>query len=117
MTNETVTRWHLKYVRPAIAELERDYTPAELDQLIANHIDPHPDGAGVSEAATRDRNVAVWALIGYIEVSKGDLDDVASGFCISTDAVRAAVAFYARYRQAIQARLLINNPELVEVSD
>ena len=117
MTNQIVTRWHLKYARPAVEQFESAYTPSELDQLIAAHIDPDPGGHGVSEAVTRERNVSVWALIGYLEAVEGDLEKLASGYCLSVDAARAAVAFYGRYRQAIQARLLINNPELVEVSD
>jgi len=117
MTNQIMTRWKLKYVRPALEQLESTHTPAELDQLIAAHIDPDPGGHGVSEAVTRERNVSVWALIGYLEAVEGDIEKLASGYCLPIDAARAAIAFYGRYRQAIQARLLINNPELVEVSD
>jgi hypothetical protein len=71
----------------------------------------------VTEAVTREGYVPVWSLIGYVEAAHGDLDGVASGFLISTDAVRAALAFYGRFRQAILARLLVNNSDLVEVSD
>lgn len=117
MTNETMTRWRLKYVRPALEQLESKYTPAELDQLIAEYIDPDPDRRGVTEAVTREGYVPVWALIGQLEASQGDLDDLASAYGISIDAARAAIAFYGRYRQAILARLLVNNSDLVEVSD
>ncbi len=69
--------------------------------LIREYIDESP---GVLEARIRGYGVAVWALVGYLEGANVDIDDVAAGFEIPRDAVRAAHAYYECHRSAIDGR-------------
>lgn len=56
----------------------------------------------------REGGVPIWALIGYLEAVEGDLDRAARDYEISRDAVEAAVAYYRRNRDVIDARIEAN---------
>ena len=73
--------------------------------LIEQWIEPHPWRRGVEEARLRDPKISVWALIGHLRMVDGDLDRVAEDYRIPREAVEAAVAYHARYRSEIDARL------------
>jgi uncharacterized protein (DUF433 family) len=81
------------------------------DQLIQQYIDLDSDGyaAGVADARLREYGVPVWALIGHLRAVDGDVDRVAQDYVIPLDAVRAALAYYERYKPYIDARLLLNS--------
>ena len=61
------------------------------NDLIAKYIDESP---GVAEARVHGYGIAVWALVGYLKGADGDLRQVAQGFDIPEDAVKAAKAYY-----------------------
>jgi uncharacterized protein (DUF433 family) len=80
-----------------------------LTELIEKRIDPNPHGRGFDEAQTVERSVRVWAIIGELEVGKGDLQYAAESYRISVQSVRAALAYYWRYRSMIRGRMAANS--------
>jgi uncharacterized protein (DUF433 family) len=76
------------------------------DELIARYIEFNPRRPGRDRASLKDYGVEVWALVAYYqEGAEGSLEDVAAAYDIPLDAVRAALAHYARERDLIDARL------------
>jgi uncharacterized protein (DUF433 family) len=55
----------------------------------------------------------VWAIVSYYrQAVHGDLDRVAHDYDIPREAVEAALAYYRMHRQAIDARILLNDPSM-----
>ncbi len=79
------------------------------DQLIADHIVERPHGVSRADARIADNGMHVWALIGYLRGVNGDGDEAARAYRLSSDAMAAALAFYRRYQEQIDARLLLND--------
>lgn len=79
------------------------------EQLIRQHIDPNWDRypGGRADARLRDSGVPVWALVGHLR-AVNDIDQVARDYELSHAAVDAALAYYQRYKDLIDARLLLN---------
>jgi len=96
-----------QHLDAAIAELP-DRTTA--DALITRYIRPDSDFR-VRHAArvyTEHRAPHVWALIGHLR-GGGGIAQTAAEYGLPEDAVVAAVAFYARHRPYIDAKLLLND--------
>lgn len=91
----------------------RTATTNEPDALIARHIEPHPDPAKQDRAWYRlkERGVPVYAIIGSLTPDQDNVDDVADAFGVSREAVDAAIAYYARHKDAVDARLVTNRAE------
>lgn len=85
----------------------REKTP---EQLIATHVEPHPLNPGIAEYRLRDEDngYPVWAIIGDLDPDGANAAQVARDYAISREAVEAARAFYARNKEAIDARLAAN---------
>ena len=77
-------------------------------QLIEQYIDPNWDRYGGPADARLKTGVPVWALIGYLRVVDGALDEAAAAYELSRAEVEAALAYYRRNRKYIDARLLLN---------
>ena len=77
------------------------------DQLIATHIEANPTNPGMAEYRLRkeDNGYPVWSIIGDLDPRGANIDQVARDYAISHEAVEAALAFYARNKEAIDARL------------
>ena len=84
---------------------------AGTNALIARHIEPHPDPVKEGHAWYRlkERGVPIYAIIGSMTPTHDNADDVADAFGVSREAVDAAVAYYERYREAIDSRLVANS--------
>jgi len=80
-------------------------TALEQEQLVEKYIEQDPGSLGVSGARTKSEGVPVWALIGYLEASDGDIVRVAHDYDLPSDAVRAALIFYHRNPAVIAARI------------
>jgi uncharacterized protein (DUF433 family) len=81
----------------------------EAQALIERHIAPDPAGRGAAYARLRDYGTPVWALIGYLGgAAAGDVEQAAADYGIPGEAVRAALAYYARHKALIDAKLLLN---------
>ena len=68
--------------------------------------DPHSDDPGAVRLA--GSLVPVWAIIGYLPAVSHDLAQAAADYVVPLEAVEAAVAYYARHRCVIDARLAAN---------
>lgn len=80
------------------------------DRLIARYIKPDPDHSGRHEArvVTDLASPSVWIIISYLQGGY-DVAYVADGYDLTDEAVTAAIAFYQRYRELIDAKLLLQN--------
>lgn len=67
----------------------------------------NPD-SGPSEARLRGYGVPVWALVGHLPAVDGDVARLAEDYGLPLAAAEAALAYYERHREAIDARLLLN---------
>lgn len=95
-----------------------------LDELLAKHdpreqglmarwIRPHPHRSGAADVVVAESDVPVYALIGDLSVVAGDLDRVAADYEVPREAVEAALAYYRRHRDLIDARIYSGGPAAV----
>jgi len=76
------------------------------DDLIDRHIELNPLRPGLDRAHLRDAGIEVWALVAYyLDAGGQDVDCVAKAYAVPRDAVEAALAYYRRHRDVIDARL------------
>jgi uncharacterized protein (DUF433 family) len=78
-------------------------------ELVAAFIEPDPYHPGPMDVVVRERHIPVWALVNYLIAYEGNIEQVAAGFRISTDAVRAAQAYCKDHTEIIDARLEAND--------
>lgn len=86
------------------------------DALIEHYIEPNPNRPGLDEVRLKDSGVAVWALIGYFQTPGADLERVAADYEVPVAAVEAAAAYYRRYKGLIDARIALNNLEVLQAA-
>lgn len=87
-------------------------SPAEVDALTARYIESDSLGLGAAEAQIVDHGVSVWALIAHLRAVGDDTVQAAADYGIDLDAVEAAVRFYCRHRDVIDARIALNRSYL-----
>jgi hypothetical protein len=90
-----------------------EISEAEADALIAKQIrrdDAHHGRDRVFTGADHSP-VPVWQVIAYLQAA--DIPTVASTYDLSDEAMRAAIAYYRRFRALIDARILIQNEQWV----
>jgi uncharacterized protein (DUF433 family) len=76
------------------------------DERIAHYIELNPQKPGLQNARLKEYGVPIWALIGYLQQAvEGDIDRVAADYKLPREAVEAALAFYHRFPEYIDARL------------
>lgn len=73
--------------------------------LIARYIDVNPFGLGPEYARLRDRNISVWFMVANMDALGGDLAEIAEDFEVPVEAALAAVYYYWRHRDLIDARI------------
>ncbi len=76
---------------------------ATAEQAIAQYIDADPHHHGVHHAILRDEGIPVWALIGHLIGADWDVRQVAEDYQISLEAVEAAIQYYRRHKDALDA--------------
>lgn len=88
----------------------KDTTRLREEQLIRRYVDPNWDRypSGRADARLRDFGVPVWALVGHLRAVGNDVDRVAADYELPREAVDAALAFYRRHKDLIDARLILN---------
>lgn len=83
-----------------------DTRPLTDDDLIARYIEFNPRRPGRDRAQVKEAGVEVWALVAYYQGgAAGDVGEVARAYDIPIDAVRAALAYYDREQDLVDARL------------
>jgi uncharacterized protein (DUF433 family) len=83
-------------------------TQKKSDALIEQFIELDPRRPRIDDAQIREYGIPVWAIIGRVEAAHGDIDEAAADYDLPSDAIRAALAYYERYREAIDARRAAN---------
>jgi uncharacterized protein (DUF433 family) len=78
------------------------------DALIARYLEPNPNRPGPADWWLKDFGVSVWALVGYWLTVDRDVDRVAAAYMVPVQAVRAALVYYTRHKEIIDARLAAN---------
>ena len=88
----------------------KNTTRLSEEQLIRRYVDPKWDRypGGRAHARLRDFGVPVWALVGHLRAVGNDVDRVALDYELPREAVDAALAFYRRNKELIDARILLN---------
>ncbi|GEM_PF-484435 len=86
-----------------------------MDDLISKYID---EKQRPLEADLEQWGIPIWALIGYWKAAKNDVDVVARDYKIPIEAVHAALHYYEKHKDIIDAKLMVNSiaPGLNEVS-
>ncbi|HET8522975.1 MAG TPA: hypothetical protein VFL82_07065 [Thermomicrobiales bacterium] len=79
------------------------------DELIARHIETAPAYSTPDRARLGDYGVSVTAIITYLETVNWNIEETARAYCVSAEAVHAAIAYYGRHRNVIDARIALNN--------
>ena len=75
--------------------------------LIERWVERHPS-RGTHRAVLVGSGVPVYALVGYLDVVNGDLDQAAQAYGVPREAVEAALAYYRRNRFLIDAWIAMN---------
>lgn len=65
----------------------------------------HPGAAG---ARLRDSAIAVWVLVAQLPSVNGNVSQLASDYQIPVEAVEAALIYYRRHKQLIDAQIALN---------
>jgi uncharacterized protein (DUF433 family) len=81
----------------------------ELDAMV----EQDPRRPGRHNARMRDYGTHVWALIAALQGSNWNIDQVAKEYHIPEVAIRAAIRYYERNREFIDAELLLQHEEYI----
>ncbi|HEY7036973.1 MAG TPA: DUF433 domain-containing protein [Thermomicrobiales bacterium] len=82
-----------------------DIDDVELDALVVQ--DPHRSGR--DNARLRDHGTQVWVIIDYLQGRNWDIETTKSDWDLSDADIRAAIRYYERHRDLIEARILLEN--------
>jgi uncharacterized protein (DUF433 family) len=82
-----------------------DVDDADLDALVVQ--DPHQSGR--DNARLRDHGTHVWAIIDYLQGRNWDIETTKSDWELSDADIRAAIRYYEKHRDLIEARILLEN--------
>jgi hypothetical protein len=78
------------------------------EELIAQHVYFAPGRTTPELARLVEQAVPIWIIIDYDGAVNGDTEQVAATYAISCEAVAAARAHYRKYREYIDAKILLN---------
>lgn len=83
-----------------------DKAEQEKSELIARYIERNPNKPAVYDARLNPYGVSIWAIASHFETVNGsDLDRAAAEYGVPREAIEAALAFYERYKAAIDAKI------------
>ena len=93
--------------RPAL-DLALSIDEQTAEALIARFIQQDPNRYGRHQASVDggEGGPQVWIIINYLRAGY-DVAHVADAYDLSDEAVRAAVAYYERHRELIDAKILL----------
>ena len=61
-----------------------------------------------AQHASREYSVSVWSIIGHLRAVGGEVAHVATDYALPCEAVEAAMAYYRRYKDLIDAQITAN---------
>jgi uncharacterized protein (DUF433 family) len=85
------------------------------DRLITQYIELDPDRSGLDRARLKEEGVEVWAFVAYWQAVNHDIARMAMDYQVAPEAVEAALAYYRRRRTLLDARIAINNGEILDI--
>ncbi|MBI2940951.1 MAG: DUF433 domain-containing protein [Chloroflexi bacterium] len=85
-----------------------DSEETDSEQLIARHIEQNPSRPGPGNARVVSYGVPVWALVAHLDAVDGSVDRVADDYELPREVVLAALNYYRRHKDAIDARIAAN---------
>jgi uncharacterized protein (DUF433 family) len=77
----------------------------KVEDLLEQFIRLDPSRPTPEEAIVMPSGVKVWAVIGDLRTTNGDVRCTAAGYDLPEEAVHAAMAYYTRNRTVIDNRL------------
>jgi uncharacterized protein (DUF433 family) len=81
---------------------------SESDQLITRYIEQNPYRPGEDDARLVDYGVPVWALAAHLRALNWNISQVATEYNLPKEAVEAALAYYQKHQDLIDARIEAN---------
>jgi len=79
------------------------------DELITRYIEPNPYHPGLDAARLKQYGVSVWSIIAHLHVVGHDVTQVAADYGLPSETVEAAIAYYRRHKDLIDARIVANS--------
>jgi len=80
----------------------------DVDKLIAEYIEPNPYKPGVGHARIIGVGVSVWAFMSHFHAVGDNLMQAANDYDVSQEAAEAALCYYRRHKDLIDARITVN---------
>jgi len=78
-------------------------------QLSEKHVDLNYNRfGGRADARLKESGVSVWAIVTYLGIYDGDVNEVARIYELSQEEMDAALAYYRRNKKYVDARILLN---------
>jgi uncharacterized protein (DUF433 family) len=77
------------------------------EEMIARWVQPNPHKEGPAEAWLPASGVSVWVLINQLHLDGWKVERVAKDYQLPLEAVKAAVAYYERHKEIIDARIAL----------
>ncbi len=81
----------------------------DIDKLIAEYIEPNPYKSGLDQARIVGAGVSVWAFISNLQAVNDDLTQAAKDYDVSREAAEAALHYYQRHKDLIDARIAVSD--------
>jgi hypothetical protein len=78
------------------------------EELITRHVYFAPGRTTPELARLVEQAVPIWIIIDWDQALDGDTEQIAADYAISCEAVEAARAYYRKYREYIDAKILLN---------
>jgi len=103
MVYQAASEWESRSVEELYGE-----TVMNDDELIARYIEPNPYHPGLDAARVRQYGVSVWSIIAHLHVVGDAVTQVAADYGLPNEAVEAAIAYYRRHKDLIDARIVAN---------
>lgn len=82
-----------------------------LATFMRQYLECDPVRSGRAYVRLKGYGVHVWAIVGALQAEAWNVEQVAQEYAVPEDAVMAAMAFYYRYPEYIDAFLLLNGDE------
>ena len=81
------------------------------DAVLAEMIEQDPDKPGRHNARFKEYGTHLWAVLGGLRRTGGNVAVVAQEWRIPEEAVRAAIRYYERHRELFDAYFLLDDEE------